>query len=230
MDWTDYFDKWMTVRRAPGPTEHETLEAARKRVQANTKEDWHWLSDALADPQQKLFVALVFKRQPVPKRLLKAFLHAGVMERNPSINRFFIEPCIRSWGGREVSQRLLNYLQTGSNVEKSGAASAFYWVKGNPRNEDLSAVHHMIRTQLLQEFVNNEDVTVRQRIVPLLRLDELAYPPEERVLVPIAIAIARSHPDEYVRHRIEVQLGAGGPFKAIPVSQRDKAQHPNQRR
>lgn len=223
MDWIEYFDKWMTVRRAPGSAEHETLEAARKRVQANTEEDWQWLSDALADPQRKLFVALVFKRQPVPKRLLKAFLHAGVVERNPSINRFFIEPCIRSWGGREVNQRLLSYLQSGSNVEKSGAASAFYWAKGNPRNEDLSQVHNMIRSQLLQEFVTNEDVTVRQRIVPLLSLDELAYPPEDRALVARAIAIARTHPDEYVRHRIEVQLGAGGPFKAIPVSQRDDA-------
>ncbi|MBX3628033.1 MAG: hypothetical protein KF892_23695 [Rhizobacter sp.] len=216
MDWHEHFSGWFEATGRPGPTAHLRLAAARKRVQTNTPADWQWLSDALADPARKVFVALVFKLQPVPKRLLTPFLHAAVLERNPSRNRIFVEPCVRSWGGREINRRLLRHLQNGSNEEKAGAASAFYWAQGNPRCEDLSQLRSSIRSALLREFVSNEDVSVRQRIVPLLRLDVSAYPVEEHSLIAEAIALARAHPDEYIRHRIEVQLGAGGPFKPIP--------------
>ena len=39
---------------------------------------------------------------------------------------------------------------------------------------------------------------------------------ELRPLVAVAIRIAREHSDEYLRHRVEVQLGAGEPYKPLP--------------
>jgi hypothetical protein len=104
-----------------------------------------------------------------------------VLERNPSFNRVFIEPCVRSFGGNRVLAALLRYLESGT-----------------------------------REFVGNEDVQVRRRIIPMLRLEPERYPEELRPLVARAIEIARAHPDEYVRHRIEIQLGAGGPYMALP--------------
>ncbi len=216
MDWAEHFSLWLKVRDQRGPQAHLRLQEARKRVQKNTSADWQWLSDSLANAERKFFVALVFKRQPVPKRLLAAFVHAAVLERDPSGNRWYIEPCVRSWGSREIYLRLLSYLQTGSNEEKAGAASALYWAGANPRDEDLTEVRNQIRSLLLREFVSNADVWVRQRIVPMLRLDPSAYESADRPLIAEAIALARAHPDDYIRHRIEVQLGAGGPFKPIP--------------
>lgn len=216
MEWTEHFNGWQEAIGKPESDAHLRMEAARKRVHTNTSEDWQWLAKSLAHPKQKVFVALVFKRQPVPKRLLAPFLHAAVMEHDPSRNRLYIEPCIRSWGDREVNQRLLRYLETGSNEEKAGVASAFYWARRNPRNEDTASLNALIRSALLREFVCNEDLSVRQRIAPLLNLDTSAYAIEDRQLISEAIEIARRHTDQYIRHRIEIQMGAGDPFMAIP--------------
>ena len=70
---------------------------------------------------------------------------------------------------------------------------------------------------MLREFVGSLDSNVRRRIIPMLRLVPEAYPEEMRPLVTEAIEAAlRSHTDEYIRHRVVVQLGAGGPFMALP--------------
>ena len=217
MNWEDYFHFWQATKGQPGPLASQHLESARRRVRENSSEDWLWLSDALHDSNRKTFVALVFQKQPVPKRLLKCFLQAAVLEENPSLNRYFVEPCVRSWGWIAVSQQLLEYLQKGSNTERAGAASAFYWVQGNPRNEDLAPIKQRIRSAMLREFVQNKCPHVRQRIIPMLNFDSALYPAEDHGFLLDAINIARSSGDEYIAHRIEVQLGNGGPFKPIPT-------------
>ena len=117
MEWSEYYDRWSEAVPKSGPSAHLAMEDARRRVQRNTPTDWDWLSSALADVKRKKFVALVFQRQPIPKRLLSAFVRAGVLERNPSLNRMYIEPCVRSWGGGEINRRLLRYLREGTNEE-----------------------------------------------------------------------------------------------------------------
>ena len=73
------------------------------------------------------------------------------------------------------------------------------------------------RNFLLKEFVTNEDVDVRRAIVPHLRFEKAEdYAEELRPLIPQAIAIARTHPDDYIRHRIEVQLGNSHLLPALP--------------
>ncbi|WP_152050250.1 hypothetical protein [Tautonia marina] len=218
MTWDEHYRLWSDARCKPGQDAHWQMQAARKRVAQNSPDDWRWLGEGLADPDRKVFVALVFKFQPVPKRLFDPMLRAAVLERNPSLNRVFIEPCVRSLGARRVILTLLGYLESGSNAEKAGAASAMYWAvwAGNPRNEDLGDLRQRFDCQMLREFVAYPDLEVRRRIIPMLRLEADAYPAELSPLIPLAVDVARSHPDEYIRHRIEVQLGAGGPFMAIP--------------
>jgi hypothetical protein len=58
----------------------------------------------------------------------------------------------------------------------------------------------------LREFVNNDHVDVRRCILPGLPLRQTAYPQELHGLVDAAVAIARAHPDEYIRHRVEHQV------------------------
>ncbi len=216
MTWDDHYHLCVEASRKPGEEAFRRMQEARKRVAQNTPGDWQWLENALADPDRKWFVADVFKSQPVPRRLFGPMLRAGVLERNPSLNRRFVEPCVRSLGGGRVLAELLRYLEAGTNAEKAGAASALYWAGGNPRGEELGELRERLRCQMLREFVANPDVDVRRRIIPMLRLEPEAYPEELRPLIPVAVEIARSHPDEYIRHRVEVQLGDGGPFMAIP--------------
>ena len=67
-----------------------------------------------------------------------------------------------------------------------------------------------IRCHMLREFIDNTDLELRPRIIPMLVLDAKKYPEELRPLIAQAIAIARSHSDEYIRHRVEIQLGGTG--------------------
>ena len=145
------------------------MQAAHAILRENHPDACDWLFIALANPERKLFVASVFDGLPVPKRLVAAFIRAGVMGRDPSASRMYIEPCVASHGSLAVNERLLDYLRGGTNEEKAGAASALYWAQGNPRKEDLSQLKRIIHATLLREFVENDDLDVRRRIVPLLR-------------------------------------------------------------
>jgi hypothetical protein len=196
----ELYESWASSRANAAAA----IKAARRLVASRGAEGWSWLSDALHDERRKWFVGAFFKSYPVPRRLVKEMIRAGVLEKNPSYNQSFIEPCVSSFGAEAVLTELWNYLESGSDEEKAGAASALYWV---PYDGSVSEWRQRIRCQLLREFVNNPDVQVRRRIMPMLSFDAEKYPEELRPLTAQAIAIARSHSDEYIRHRVEIQLG-----------------------
>ncbi|HEX8210142.1 MAG TPA: hypothetical protein VF584_08135 [Longimicrobium sp.] len=56
-------------------------------------------------------------------------------------------------------------------------------------------MRQQIRWRMLREFVGNEDLEVRRRIIPQLRLEPERYPLELRPMVGRAVEIARAHPD-----------------------------------
>jgi hypothetical protein len=60
-----------------------------------------------------------------------------------------------------------------------------------------------MREATLREFVANDDIHVRRSILPGLSLSAAHYPGELHGLV---ASIARSRPDEYIRHRVEIQV------------------------
>ncbi|ATQ75146.1 hypothetical protein CR152_11920 [Massilia violaceinigra] len=216
MSWDDHFSSWESVYRQPGPAGFDRLQAARKRVATNTAEDWVWLANGLRDCRRRLFVALVFKLQPVPKRLLAPFIDAAVRELNPARSKFYVLPCVRTWGTMAVVTRLLATFESGSNEEQCGAVSALYWAYGNKRNDDLTELGERRRRLLLARFIENEDINVRRRILPALSLDASRYPAQLQPLLAKAVAIARSHPDEYIRHRIGIQMGESAPLMPVP--------------
>lgn len=151
----------------------------------------------------------------------EVLLEAAVHCPDPSFVRVFVEPTIGAIGRRPVRARLLAFLQTGTNQERAGAARAWYWSGGPPliavvsaRDKGINLYRAVDRDQdvveewqrtLLQEFVENDDLEVRRCLVPYLRFNELKYPPELRDLALRAIAVAATHPDEYIRHRFDVQ-------------------------
>ena len=216
MSWDEHFLVWERVHRDPGPACFNGLQAARKRVATNTREDWVWLAEALGDERRKFFVAMVFRLQSVPRRLLAGFISAAVSDLNPSRNKFYIHPCVRTYGSKEVVTRLLRIVEVGSNEEQCGAVSALYWAYGNQRNDDLSELREWRQRLLLMRFIDNDDLNLRRRILPALSFDARTYPAELVPLLATAMAIARSHPDEYIRHRSGIQMGQGGPLMPLP--------------
>lgn len=166
--------------------------------------------------------AFIRRSDGLSEDYFEPLIGAAIYEPDPSHNRWFVEPAINAFGRRRVQAALLTFLQTGTDRERAGSARAWYWTglrlrqqhlrAGTPAAEmgaeadeapDVVAAWH---ESSLREFVGNEDLDVRRCILPGLRLNPASYPPEFHALVDAAVAIARSHPDEYIRHRVEVQV------------------------
>jgi hypothetical protein len=156
-----------------------------------------------------------------PEEAFEVLLRAAVYDRNPSFNRWFVEAALNAFGRGRVRARLLAHLQAGTDAERAGAARAWYWTAlplDHPRIRALGAAEDHAgpddasvgvsewNEAALREFVGNEDLDVRRCILPGLPLWPSAYPVELHPLVEEAVAIARSHPDEYLRHRVEHQI------------------------
>jgi len=192
-----------------GP-KHEAVKDARGHLQNPVPSDWQWLEEALKDEQNKWFVAAVFKSYPVPKRLVKPFLQAAINETNPSFNRQFVEPVIESFGHRRVNEYLLDVVERGDDKAIAGGVAAFYWA-----NMKIAFAGEVPKYTL-------EYATPESRAT--LNLDEESYSLELKPLVQQAIEIARSHPDQYIRHRVEVQLGNERLLLPIPVRSKEDSE------
>jgi hypothetical protein len=151
---------------------------------------------------------------PVPKRAFATMLRAAVEERDPSFNRLYVEPCVRGYGRRATVEALLRFLEEGTTRDKAGAANALYWTRLG--DDELGNLREQLDKTLLHEFIKTKDLDVRRAILGQLSLSAEDYPSDERPLIPEAIEIARRSDDAYLRHRVEVQLGQGGPFMSLP--------------
>lgn len=156
-----------------------------------------------------------------PQGLFEHLVRAGVHDPDPSFNRQFIEPAVRSYGRRRVKSALIGYLRTGSDPERAGAARAWYWTGVSVRfldwenrvltpesQAEVDAVADLgaeWQEAALREFVANEDLDVRRCILPGLALGPGGQPAALHDLVAEAVRIARGHPDAYLRHRVEIQ-------------------------
>ena len=178
-----------------------------------------WQGDARAAVR----TALAGVTPPAPEALYEPLLRAAVLDPDPSFNRWFAGPACTLYGHRRVKTDLIEVLRNGTNEEKAGAARAWYWTRipltyvnfsPTPTPESQAAydavrdLEREWQDAMLAEFVRNDDLDVRRCLLPGLSLCERADgPPERRALVAAAVRIAREHPDEYLRHRVEVQLG-----------------------
>lgn len=157
----------------------------------------------------------------LPAGAFDVLVAAAVQDSNPSFNRGFVEPALNAFGRRRLRAALLDVLSIGPDPERAGAARAWYWsalplripnvmaegLISVPEPDDPSVLGREWNELALREFVRNGHLDVRRSILPLLRLRHSSYPPELCELVDAAVAIARSHPDEYLRHRVEIQIG-----------------------
>jgi hypothetical protein len=236
------YEKWLVALAGWKAIQEDWTEAkaedwlAQSRQALFLGDDFTWLFEILnegTEPDHQNFnflYWLLLGLKQIPEVLFTPFLKAAVYDPDPSFNRWFIEICLSQWGGITVNDELLRYT-AGTNLEKAGVTNAFYWsLRSNYDSIHGGTTHNLptvidvptqqqierVRYWRLQEFVQNDDVPVRRNIVPSLQLDPEKYPEALRSLIPEAIAIARAHSDYYIRHRIEIQLGSGGPMKPLP--------------
>jgi hypothetical protein len=88
-----------------------------------------WFVAALTEPPRKWFVAKILERvNPVPRTLLAPLLMAALGEPNPSANRVFVEPCVRTFGAQAVKARLNELAMQSEENDGESLANALYWV------------------------------------------------------------------------------------------------------
>jgi hypothetical protein len=242
IDWDGLFAEYAAVRSAAlsglEPWKPFKLPmGAVRRATSPKSDDLCWMVEALGHEERKWFVAEIFRNsKSVPEGLFVSMLDAGIDEVNPSLNRSFIEPVVRAFGHRRVIEYLLDVVETDTDFRRAGSVNALYWAgisltfpaatssfdieNATPESraayEALSDLWERKRRLLLETFVSNPSVDVRRSIIPSLRLDATAYPESHRPLVEQAIKIARCSEDEYIRHRVEVQLGNVKLFAPLP--------------
>lgn len=212
-----------------------------ERLANPTERDSRWLIEALADGEvplgRKAFVARLCRDlDSLAEVFFAPMLNAAIDEVNPSYNKSFVLPCMNAFGARRVNEYLLSVIESGTDFRKAGAINALYWANvpltfpGDARSFDiqnatpdsreqyeaLADVWTRKRRLLLETFVMNPNVDVRRSIIPRLSLDPLAYPESHRSLVIKVIEIARSHEDEYIRRRVENQLGISQSLPPLP--------------
>jgi len=162
---------------------------------------------------------------PWPEAVFETLIRAAVHDPDPSFSHQLIEPALAVAGRRQVQEALLSLLVSGTNAEKAGAARAWYWAQaplayrglenlktGTPTEESkreydaVADLRARWREAALREFASNEDLDVRRCILPGLTLKPALYPDDLKDLVVTTVRIARAHPDEYIRHRVEHQV------------------------
>lgn len=142
---------------------------------------------------------------PVPEEWFEPLLRAAVHEPDPSLNRQLVEPLVAAYGHRRVQLALIACVDTGSATDAAGAARAWYWTR-RARTHPLSDLSRQYRYTALRRFVTEDDLDMRRCILPSLPLDPQMYPDTMHDLVTEAVRIARTSPDDYLRHRVEIQV------------------------
>ena len=171
--------------------------------------------------QARRLIELEVRQSPADEAWFEPLMRAAIYEPDPSFNRQLVEPALAVFGRRRVQMALLEYLRTGTNVQRAGAARAWYWTQVPLVYVDLSSIptpeskaeydafadlRREWHETALHVFVTNEDLDVRRCLIPGLDLRAQNYPERLRETVVRAIDIARTHPDDYLRHRVEHQI------------------------
>lgn len=78
--------------------------------------------------------------------------------------------------------------------------------EGAAEYEAVSDLRERYRRTALRRFLSDDDLDLRRCILPGLTLDPQMYPSHIRDDVARAVQIARTSNDDYLRHRVEIQV------------------------
>lgn len=129
------------------------------------------------------------------RRHAAQLLHAAMYDQCRSGIGQLIRPLVDALGHRELQTAIVNYVQTGADAEKIGAAMAWYWARPGlkyaswddlrnkvPTPESQAAqaalndLHDAYRAACLEAFLTTEDPAARQALSLWIDRDPGAYP------------------------------------------------------
>ena len=222
-----FYQMWAASRGRPDANTTNQLKEAVQFARNPQPEDVAWLLRTLLDDQRKLFVAYLLRlAESFPEPLFEGMMHAAVYELNPSVSRSFVEPCIKAYGQVPVIDRLMKSVRMGTDFEKAGAINALHWTFNEKGQSEMTyrastdtALDELVsqrRMLVLDTFLESTDVDVQRSAISQLELEPLLYPAQYKERIEKAIQTGRASTDEYVRHRIEVQMGRAKSVYPLP--------------
>ncbi|SEL91750.1 hypothetical protein [Streptacidiphilus jiangxiensis] len=148
----------------------------------------------------------------LPEALFEPIMAAGVHDPDPSFCGWFVVPAVHVFGRRRVLERLVEYLRSGTDAQRSGATRAWYQahvpVGGNssdtPRDPALDDADEATEAWLEESL----RVYLDESIHPSVRYNVLHMIPPVREQYPVrlhdlylrAVDTARVDPAEGIRH------------------------------
>ncbi|MFF7759529.1 hypothetical protein [Streptomyces griseorubiginosus] len=157
----------------------------------------------------------LLERSHPPEELFAPLMAAAVHDPDPSFCRWFVEPALYCFGRRRVLEALVEYLRTGTDLERAGATRAWYWAHMPLRtdrspactpdgtrdpamdiSQDAKDAWLEVSMQVLAEAT---DVRIRNRVLNTLPNSPEAYPPRLQDLFERFLSAARTAPDDNTR-------------------------------
>lgn len=153
----------------------------------------------------------LLERAVMPEELFDALMAAAVYDPDPSFCRWFVEPAVYVFGRRRVLAALLEYLRTGTDIERAGAIRAWYsagvplregrspaYARGTTRNSALDAWQDIInawRETSMEIMRDAPDMHIRYGLLWNLPSSPDAYPPHLHELFETTVEAVRAYPD-----------------------------------
>ncbi|MFT4926863.1 MAG: hypothetical protein ACI8WB_002962 [Phenylobacterium sp.] len=135
MNFEEYYQQYNQAKalKDKNASHHQIRKMISKIVSHFPKdnpESLVWFTMALIDDDKKWFAAKVLaKINPVPKSLLDDLVLTALKERDPSFNRWFIEPCVKTFGRELVKSRVMLFASHPQVIENDGVNKIMYWVE-----------------------------------------------------------------------------------------------------
>lgn len=177
-----------------------------------------WLAERLQGGERAAsFFAATVLDGIMPKRLLSAMIAAAVREPDPSFNRSFVQPAVRCAGPARVAKELNRIFREGPTQERTGALAALYHVPFVAQRFGLGfeGVQRVPQEELLDTFLRTDSVALRREILPSLKLANLITG-KSAAEARRVVELCRASTDDYLRTRVEVQLGGSTLLPPLP--------------
>jgi hypothetical protein len=215
-----------------------TSQAISEKYGHPTDDELAWLQHSLAIPEKAHFSAFILRdNTKLGGAFLQPLITAAVYETCPSTNKYFVAPAIANFGYRKVNEELYRFLFSERPFEQAGAINALYWAQTPlhfPANsagytfesateesralyQSIADIRAKIQTRTIELFISSEFIDVQRSALPRLNFSKPdSFPAEAQPLIAKAIQIASQHHDEYIRSRLQVQLGEPGALPPLP--------------
>lgn len=127
----------------------------------------------------------------IPDEIIDELILQAVYESDVSANGYYIEPCKKKLGVKEISRRVLPYILSGSDEEKMGAIKLFYWLS-EPVDTWYDGNNDIVQLPISVKATKEEYLEIQKILVeeykkcknPVLRFYfQWALPDEREVLL-----------------------------------------------